>query len=96
MLDATPHRVLWGALPQHAGGHSAALAEDYAVTRLALFAVRPMHIYSDCQRTVNILREGPEGHRWRKVAHAHLWHELWEVHREAIPCTKPGLQPDAL
>eukprot|EP00971_Amphidinium_carterae_P006217 122538-Amphidinium_carterae.2 len=47
-----------------------------------------MHIYSDCQRTVNILREGPEGHRWRNVAHAHLWHELWKVHREAIPCTK--------
>eukprot|EP00971_Amphidinium_carterae_P183658 3645533-Amphidinium_carterae.1 len=88
MCEATPTRVLWGALPHDAGVHSAALAEDYAVTRLALFAARPMHVYCDCQRTINILREGPRGARWQKVAHAHLWHELWTPFPAPIPCTK--------
>eukprot|EP00971_Amphidinium_carterae_P169267 3353546-Amphidinium_carterae.1 len=88
MQGSQPLRILWGALPRDAGCPSAAIAEDYAVTRLAIFADAPLHVYSDCQRTVNILREGPNGHRWRTVAHAHLWHELWTAHPEPIPCTK--------
>eukprot|EP00971_Amphidinium_carterae_P199931 3968061-Amphidinium_carterae.1 len=84
----SPQRVLWGALPKDAGTHSAALAEDYAVTRLAQYAELPIHVYCDCQRTVDILKEGPNGHKWRRVAHAHLWHELWQVHNCPIPCTK--------
>eukprot|EP00971_Amphidinium_carterae_P080694 1596456-Amphidinium_carterae.1 len=61
MSGATPVRVLWGALPLDVGIHSAALAEDYAVTRLAQFAEDPVHVYCDCQRTVNLLRQGPGG-----------------------------------